>query len=304
MRATRELGAETENQGQAFLAAVARPWPAAGLDWAQEKATEQQRPMVYPVAVGAVAAAQDIPLEPALAAYLHALAANLVSAGIRLIPLGQSDGQQALADLESVILDAVAQALERNREDIGQAALMVDWASARHETPIYPLVPLMSTPFRVGIGGPVGTGKTALMDALCKRLRDDYDIAAITKRYLHRGRRPVPDAFGRAGAGAHPRSRDRRVPAHGHPRGRFHESRGGRRHGGALPGPGHRAGSSPAVIILLPPSPRNSPISPSTSSTFPLATRSHARVGPASRAPTCWSSTRPTSRRWSAPASK
>ncbi len=38
----------------------------------------------------------------------------------------------------------------------------------------------MSTPFRVGIGGPVGTGKTALMDALCKRLRERYDIAAIT----------------------------------------------------------------------------------------------------------------------------
>ena len=38
----------------------------------------------------------------------------------------------------------------------------------------------MSKPFRVGIGGPVGTGKTALMDALCKSLRDDYDIAAIT----------------------------------------------------------------------------------------------------------------------------
>jgi urease accessory protein len=35
-------------------------------------------------------------------------------------------------------------------------------------------------PLRIGIGGPVGTGKTALMDALCKRLRADYDIAAIT----------------------------------------------------------------------------------------------------------------------------
>ena len=35
-------------------------------------------------------------------------------------------------------------------------------------------------PLRVGIGGPVGTGKTALMDALCKRFRDRYDIAAIT----------------------------------------------------------------------------------------------------------------------------
>ncbi len=35
-------------------------------------------------------------------------------------------------------------------------------------------------PLRVGIGGPVGTGKTALMDALCKHLRTRYDIAAIT----------------------------------------------------------------------------------------------------------------------------
>jgi urease accessory protein len=35
-------------------------------------------------------------------------------------------------------------------------------------------------PLRVGVGGPVGSGKTALMDALCKKLRDRYDIAAIT----------------------------------------------------------------------------------------------------------------------------
>src|SRR5204862_3683416 len=35
-------------------------------------------------------------------------------------------------------------------------------------------------PLRVGVGGPVGSGKTALMDALCKRLRDKYEIAAIT----------------------------------------------------------------------------------------------------------------------------
>jgi urease accessory protein len=35
-------------------------------------------------------------------------------------------------------------------------------------------------PLRVGIGGPVGSGKTALMDALCKSMRDGYDIAAIT----------------------------------------------------------------------------------------------------------------------------
>ena len=38
----------------------------------------------------------------------------------------------------------------------------------------------MSTPLRVGIGGPVGSGKTALLDRLCKLMRDDYNIAAIT----------------------------------------------------------------------------------------------------------------------------
>lgn len=35
-------------------------------------------------------------------------------------------------------------------------------------------------PLRVGVGGPVGSGKTALMDALCKRLRESYELAAIT----------------------------------------------------------------------------------------------------------------------------
>ena len=35
-------------------------------------------------------------------------------------------------------------------------------------------------PLRIGVGGPVGSGKTALMDALCKKLRERYDIAAIT----------------------------------------------------------------------------------------------------------------------------
>src|SRR3989442_9093602 len=37
-----------------------------------------------------------------------------------------------------------------------------------------------TTPLRVGIGGPVGSGKTALVEALCKRLRDEYDIIVIT----------------------------------------------------------------------------------------------------------------------------
>ncbi|MGB5598018.1 MAG: urease accessory protein UreG [Thiothrix litoralis] len=38
----------------------------------------------------------------------------------------------------------------------------------------------MSNPLRVGVGGPVGSGKTALLDALCKAMRDTYDIAVVT----------------------------------------------------------------------------------------------------------------------------
>jgi urease accessory protein len=41
-------------------------------------------------------------------------------------------------------------------------------------------VNLHASPLRVGIGGPVGSGKTALVEALCKRLRDRYDIYVIT----------------------------------------------------------------------------------------------------------------------------
>ncbi|MCB1877880.1 MAG: urease accessory protein UreG, partial [Chromatiales bacterium] len=37
-----------------------------------------------------------------------------------------------------------------------------------------------SGPLRVGVGGPVGSGKTALLDALCKRLRDRFEIAVVT----------------------------------------------------------------------------------------------------------------------------
>ena len=60
---------------------------------------------------------------------------------------------------------------------------------------------VITVPLRVGVGGPVGSGKTALMDALCKRLRDRYEIAAITNdiytkwdaEYLVRSGALVPD---------------------------------------------------------------------------------------------------------------
>lgn len=123
--ATRELHLETTMQGDAFARITEAVWPALplGLDGDPP----------YPVAVGVAAARHGLPLQPVLSAYLHTLAANLVSAGVRLIPLGQSDGQRALAALVPVIEDVARQAPGTALGELGTASAMVDWCSMRHE---------------------------------------------------------------------------------------------------------------------------------------------------------------------------
>ena len=90
-------------------------------------------------------------------------------------------------------------------------------------------------PLRVGIGGPVGSGKTALMEALCKRFRDIYDIAAITNDIYTK-----EDARLLTVAGALPKERimgvETGVPAYRHPRGLLDEPRRDRCHEQTLPG--------------------------------------------------------------------
>ncbi|MEI8152135.1 MAG: urease accessory UreF family protein, partial [Hyphomicrobiales bacterium] len=91
-------------------------------------------PPAYPVAVGVAAAGHGISLEPALHAFLHAVTANLISAGVRLVPLGQSDGQRLLAALESVVKAAAQRALVTSLDEVGSAALRADLVSQLHET--------------------------------------------------------------------------------------------------------------------------------------------------------------------------
>lgn len=134
LRATPETALESTAQGQAFLDTLTKVWPDPGFqNWAKELA-EMDRPPAYAVAVGVAAAAAGVPLGHALIAYLHAVAANLVSAGVRLVPLGQTDGQLAQAALEAPIRAAASRAMSRPLEDFGAAAPMVDWTSMKHET--------------------------------------------------------------------------------------------------------------------------------------------------------------------------
>jgi urease accessory protein len=121
---------ETLAQGAAFLAATRAAWPSATLD----RLAAQVDEIAYPVAVGACAAAHGLPLTATAQAYLQAFAANLVSAGVRLIPLGQTDGLRVLARLEPLIPPLVTRALRAGLDDIGGASVMADIASMRHET--------------------------------------------------------------------------------------------------------------------------------------------------------------------------
>jgi urease accessory protein UreF len=83
---------------------------------------------------GAVAARAGIALADALTGYLQALAANLVSAGLRLGIIGQTDGQRILSALEPAVGRAAAAATTRDPSDFGAATFAVDLASMAHET--------------------------------------------------------------------------------------------------------------------------------------------------------------------------
>jgi urease accessory protein len=124
---SKERAVETLSQGRAFALAAEASWPADG-------DALPSGDLAYPVAVGIAAARHKIPLVPTLAAYLHAFVANIVSAGIRLVPLGQTDGQKAIAALEPVVASVTDEAMTAGLDDLGGCVLLADIASMRHET--------------------------------------------------------------------------------------------------------------------------------------------------------------------------
>jgi urease accessory protein len=128
---SKERHLETTSQGRAFVEAARAAWPCAALDRLPGSFDD---PIAYPVAVAVTAAGHGVPLAPALHAYLHAAAANLISAGVRLIPLGQTDGQRVLAGLEPVIAATAARAVATPLDAIGSASFRADLAAMRHET--------------------------------------------------------------------------------------------------------------------------------------------------------------------------
>ena len=174
-----ELRAETVQMGYSLRALLraARATP---------RRSQRSSAPSFPAAFALAAARAGTSIaHDALAAYLWAWLENQVMAAMKAVPLGQTDGQRMLL--------ALGARLERGRGARPPRSTTTRWAptrpawrclSAPSRNPVHAGCSdherSISQPLRVGIGGPVGSGKTALTLALCKALRDRYQIAVVT----------------------------------------------------------------------------------------------------------------------------
>jgi urease accessory protein len=133
-RGTAEFALESSQQGAACLTVLRQVWPDRILDWLSDMLRERRIQPSLAVVLGVCSARQGIPAGLAVPAFLQSYLANLVTAAVRLIPLGQTEGQLAIAELEEAVLAASSKNEEATIEDLGSAAFMADLCSAMHET--------------------------------------------------------------------------------------------------------------------------------------------------------------------------
>jgi urease accessory protein len=128
---SKERKLETMAQGEAFMSAVGAAWPNKSFE---KVIATIGKEVAYPVAVGVASASHEIPLRVTLESYLLAVVSNFVSAAVRLIPLGQTDGTKIVASLTPRVREIAARAEKSTLDDVGGAAIRSDIASMKHET--------------------------------------------------------------------------------------------------------------------------------------------------------------------------
>lgn len=114
---------EAEAQGAAFAKVTEAAWGNGGYEHPP-----------YAVALGVASAWHDVDITMTVEMFLHAYVSNLISASVRLVPLGQTEGQKSLATLMPVVQRVAAEAQVANIDDIGGCAIRSDIAAMRHET--------------------------------------------------------------------------------------------------------------------------------------------------------------------------
>ncbi|MBB3995639.1 urease accessory protein [Sulfitobacter undariae] len=126
--ASRERVFETQQQGTAFAQTVASIWGGGEMQDANSAA------LCYPVAVGYAATRAQFDVDLTATMYLHAFASNLVSAAVRAVPLGQTEGQRVLAALIPVCEQIVQRTVGTTLDDLSSTAFLSDIAAMQHET--------------------------------------------------------------------------------------------------------------------------------------------------------------------------
>ncbi|MDF2689674.1 MAG: urease accessory protein UreF [Microvirga sp.] len=121
-----ELYLETSQQGRSFLDATLAAWPAPGL-------LDLDGEVAFPIAIGMAAAAHGVPLPITLNVYLFALVQTLVSAAIRLAPIGQTAGIRVCSAMAVTVRDVSQEVIGLSLEDIGGATFRADLGSFHHE---------------------------------------------------------------------------------------------------------------------------------------------------------------------------
>jgi urease accessory protein len=133
LQPSKERRLEATMQGDAFVKAVETGWENKGLAMLRSAINP---PHALCVSAGAAAAGAGIGRSEALGAFLTGFCQNLVSAAVRLAPIGQSDGLRVMAALEPVITATTGSATKATLKDVGGLAFRSDIASMKHETQI------------------------------------------------------------------------------------------------------------------------------------------------------------------------
>ena len=112
---------ETQLQGGAFCKIMREVWSV------------EMDELTLPIALALAAKNESIDQNLVVPAYLHSFCSNLISVAMRLIPIGQTDGQKTLRELSPLISDSVRAVAKSNKDDLGSACFLSDVSAMQHE---------------------------------------------------------------------------------------------------------------------------------------------------------------------------
>ncbi len=128
-RETEELRQQSWQMGRSLLRLLLELPPQ--IQWLKDP---RLNPCNYAIAFGIASQNWQIDISSALMGYLHSWATNLITAGVKLIPLGQTSGQKLLLELHTTITHATSEILNLEDDDLGSCGWGLSLASMAHET--------------------------------------------------------------------------------------------------------------------------------------------------------------------------